>query len=67
MNFWPNEMFAREFSWFVFIPTLSFKILAFYLTCLQEKKKKKEEDGLGMGYAPARRHKLKPNCNHQAS
>ena len=40
-------------------------MLTFYLNSLKEKKKK--EDGVGMVYAPGRYHKLKPNCNHQAS
>ena len=39
MYFWPNKMFVREFAWFVFIPTLSFKMLTFYLNSLKEKKK----------------------------
>lgn len=34
-------MFVREFAWFVFIPTLSFKMLTFYLNSLKEKKKKR--------------------------
>ena len=34
-------MFVREFVWFVFIPTLSFKMLTFYLNSLNEKKKKR--------------------------
>ena len=58
-------MFVREFVWFVFIPTLSFKMLTFYLNSLNEKKKK--EDGVGIGYASGRCHKLKHNCNHQVS
>ena len=41
MYFWPNKMFVREFVWFVFIPTLSFKMLTFYLNSLNEKKKKR--------------------------
>ena len=41
MYFWPNKMFVREFAWFVFIPTLSFKMLTFYLNSLKEKKKKR--------------------------
>lgn len=64
MYFWPNKMFVREFAWFVFIPTLSFKMLTFYLNSLKEKIKRM---GVGMGCAPGRCHKLKPNCNHQAS
>lgn len=40
MYFWPNKMFVREFAWFVFIPTLSFKMLTFNLNSLKEKIKR---------------------------